>query len=184
MNVDFKKVENNEFPEPSENGFVYLASCGGLTKAGMTNNVRQRMNSLGFNLSSKNRVVFYSSCNRDSKGVESYLHYKLRNYRVRGEWFNISVDDALSEILSPDAESVVFEEDKKYTIDELREKIKEDIRVKRKSNKEFCAEARITPVQLSQFLGGHIVYVPKNILEHYGFEKKIEKVEITYVDRY
>lgn len=70
----------------------------------------------------------------------------------------------------------------KYTREKLIKVIKAAIVSSGKSKKEFAKDAGISPVQLSQFIHGHIHYVPTKLLERYDL-KRVDTVTTHYEDK-
>ncbi len=71
----------------------------------------------------------------------------------------------------------------KYTKEKLREEVIKDIQKSGKGKTAYAKEIGLTPVQLSQFIGGHIEYVPQKILDRWGLEKQMVIPKIYYVEK-
>lgn len=81
--------------------YCYLIQDASVTrffKIGRTNNPGHRMTDFGVLLPFKISIVHIIPC-QDSHALESQLHQKYRNRRVRGEWFALTNED-VSEILA------------------------------------------------------------------------------------
>lgn len=86
--------------------FVYVMSCEGRTKIGMSNNVRARRR--GVETASGMEVTLHGEKkfpNKRSAGeAERSLHGIFSSSRLHGEWFSIPAADALAALLAlPDA---------------------------------------------------------------------------------
>jgi len=70
----------------------------------------------------------------------------------------------------------------KYTREKLIKAVKASILNSGKKNKDFARDAGMSPVQLSQFIHGHIDYVPTKILDMYDL-KRVDTVTTHYEDK-
>jgi len=72
---------------------VYLIGAeNGLTKIGITNNIFSRFSGLNTSSPVELSLVFYFEA-KDAAKTERLLHDKYAVKRVKGEWFNLSVED-------------------------------------------------------------------------------------------
>lgn len=71
-------------------GYIYLIKAGEHYKIGKSTNVARRMQQ--FNLPIPIELL-HTIAAQDMGRVESYLHKRFADQRVRGEWFTLSPDD-------------------------------------------------------------------------------------------
>ena len=69
----------------------------------------------------------------------------------------------------------------KYTKEKLKQAVIKEIQESGKGKTEYAKDIGLSPVQLSQFIGGHIEYVPQKILDHYGLKKQMVIPKVFYV---
>lgn len=68
-------------------------------KIGITNNCNRRLKSLQTGHSQKLLIHHQESVNKElAKTFESIIHKNLKIKKTHGEWFNISVEQAINEI--------------------------------------------------------------------------------------
>lgn len=80
--------------------YIYvIESDNGSVKIGFSKNPEKRVKSLQTGHDTKLKVVYKHEvpCDR-ARMVESYIHRENNYRRMKGEWFNMSVDDAIAEI--------------------------------------------------------------------------------------
>ncbi|MGD0197241.1 MAG: GIY-YIG nuclease family protein [Solirubrobacteraceae bacterium] len=78
---------------PAKYGFVYLAKGHpGEYKIGRTNLVDRRMSELGATAAVELQLIHEIKTD-DPSGVEAYWHKRFEGKRIRGEWFQLRVDD-------------------------------------------------------------------------------------------
>lgn len=71
----------------------------------------------------------------------------------------------------------------KYTKEKLVEAVIKEIQKSGMGKTAYAKSIGLSPVQLSQFLGGHIMYVPQKILDSFGLEKQMVIPKIYYVEK-
>lgn len=76
---------------------VYAISDGDLIKVGFSGNLRGRLTELQA-ASPRPLTVCGDRTTERARAVERVAHYLLREQRVRGEWFNVSPEQAISAI--------------------------------------------------------------------------------------
>jgi len=88
----------------SKRNFVYILSNSdnGYLKIGVSNNVDKRISQLQTGSWAELSVEYRSMVCSNSFDIESTVHEKLRSKRVRGEWYDVSISDAISLIESED----------------------------------------------------------------------------------
>lgn len=78
---------------------VYVASGrGGLVKVGFSTNAEQRMITLASQERTSVRLEHAEFVPENARLVERVAHVLLREKRERGEWFDVSVDDAVEAV--------------------------------------------------------------------------------------
>jgi len=75
-----------------DDGFVYLIRGGSYCKIGITKDVKARLSSLRTsNPLELELLCSYGAKNKDSREIESYLHEEFKEYRRKGEWFELDM---------------------------------------------------------------------------------------------
>jgi len=78
-----------------DNGYVYLVEKrDSLVKIGCTTKPKQRISSLQCSNGKCFVQVFVSREVEDYKKVEKKLHFLFKERRVKGEWYNVSFNEA------------------------------------------------------------------------------------------
>lgn len=73
-----------------------IGSDGGPQKIGITDNIESRLTTLQVGITERLRVVHYRERNQgDARLVERAAHMLLSAKRQKGEWFNISLEEAI-----------------------------------------------------------------------------------------
>lgn len=78
-------------------GCVYLIESGGLIKIGYTSNFKKRL--LQYNIHNTNINIVGVFETENAFFVESKLHEAYKDFRVKGEWFDMPID-VLCELLN------------------------------------------------------------------------------------
>lgn len=73
---------------------IYIAKCGTLCKIGVSENVPVRIKQLERIEKKKVRLI-YAECFIFCYATENKIHKMLSKRRVRGEWFRMTVSEAL-----------------------------------------------------------------------------------------
>ena len=120
--VDWRvaKVNDPQLPGKDETFFgrVYILDLGDMVKIGCTSNLNQRVSDLGSLLrlfsevDIKKNLIAYSEPHTNFAKNESALHKIFSSSKVRGEFFNVSLYDALkaSQLLTLDNKSAEMKE--------------------------------------------------------------------------
>ena len=80
-------------PKPKRSAYVYMLECGGRYKIGMSADVNRRAAELDkrpFPVT----IVAVSKATDNAYSIEQYLHEKLEQFRIGGEWYEIDPDAA------------------------------------------------------------------------------------------
>lgn len=79
-------------------GYLYILQSGNYLKIGISkNHPRQRVKQLQTGSAQEIKLLkFYKR--RNYKELEKYLHYKFKRRRIRGEWFDIELQDITKEV--------------------------------------------------------------------------------------
>lgn len=73
--------------------FVYFVQCGSdkkpPIKVGVASNIEKRLKSLQTGNPYKLELLCFIECSnsKEAYNLESFIHYELKNRRIRGEWF-------------------------------------------------------------------------------------------------
>ncbi len=78
-------------------GYVYVMDDGTLRKIGYSRNVRGRLNALRFSDGPGVRLVYSERCDAP-RGAEEAAHRRVAQHRLRGEWFAISIEEAIAAV--------------------------------------------------------------------------------------
>jgi hypothetical protein len=117
MGVTMTDNENNGESKTALNYYVYFIEAGNHKKSpvkiGVTTNIERRIYSLqvGNPYKLKCKALIFCIDKADAFKLESYLHYRLKDHKINGEWFR-SEYFKLSEIL----ESYDIKSDQKHSI--------------------------------------------------------------------
>jgi Rha family phage regulatory protein len=99
------EIARDLFPcTTTKRNFVYVLSNSdnGYLKVGVSSNVDKRIKQLQTGSWAELSVEYRSMVCSNSFDIESTVHEKLRSKRVRGEWYDVSISDAISLIESED----------------------------------------------------------------------------------
>jgi hypothetical protein len=80
-------------PKP---GYVYLVECDGMHKIGITNDPTRRIGEFNTMYHKPVNVITVSQRVPDMVAIEWLLHGMYHDFRVRGEWFNLSESQVLT----------------------------------------------------------------------------------------
>ena len=79
---------------------IYLITDGEYTKIGISSNVHSRLADLQTGNARKLNIIFYETMGKPrAVWCESRLHSALKDYRMEGEWFKLSIED-IKEIIN------------------------------------------------------------------------------------
>ena len=102
LEKDGQKRKDFDYPEPSPGTwFVYVLERGGDVKVGITKSPRNRVSSLNASERDQGRadpVFFYATSGPSAGNIERIVHFKLKDFHIKGEWFSCSPDDAIQAI--------------------------------------------------------------------------------------
>jgi Meiotically up-regulated gene 113 len=85
-------VEDDQAPDTSNDGFVYLLKAGRYYKIGKTNHVGRRERELAIQLPETATTV-HTIKTDDPEGIEAYWHRRFATKRKNGEWFDLDRAD-------------------------------------------------------------------------------------------
>jgi len=88
LNLDSSIVYNKDY------GFVYFIKSDFGVKIGFTKHLTDRLNVFNVKLPFKTTLIGFV-LSKDYKNIETMLHYFFKDYRINGEWFNISEEDII-----------------------------------------------------------------------------------------
>ena len=81
-------------------GIYVIGTDTGHLKIGITSNPVRRVNDLQIATPDKLDLLFFVRCKGVvAQDIERHTHNLLRNYRTKGEWFNVPLDKAIDTIL-------------------------------------------------------------------------------------
>lgn len=82
------------------NSYVYLITDGGLTKVGLSDNPKSRLEALQIANAQKLQLRHVFTCHdrASANWLESLIHKRYSQFKVSGEWFNVSADTIISDV--------------------------------------------------------------------------------------
>lgn len=85
----------------STDSVIYVVTSGDLTKIGITNNADRRLRELGRQVGQPVSLIWKTNCSRDMiYEIELACHAALDEFRVKGEWFKVTPEQAIEAIKS------------------------------------------------------------------------------------
>ena len=87
-----KQPEVNTIKNEPLSGFIYIVECGKYYKIGITLDIKNRMGSIQTDNPHKLRLIF---CQKtiEYQNLEAYCHNRFKDKRIRGEWFELTIED-------------------------------------------------------------------------------------------
>lgn len=82
-------IESFDFDIPNTKCYLYLAICNDKIKIGASINPEERIKQL--QTGNPNEIKLLCYCEIDSIKNELALHKKLKNWSIKGEWYNINI---------------------------------------------------------------------------------------------
>jgi len=79
-----------------ESGYIYIVSYDDMTKIGISIDPKSRINSLQTSNPKSFENFFVSERTEDYKSIEKQLHDFFNDHRLKGEWFDITFERAVS----------------------------------------------------------------------------------------
>lgn len=70
--------------------FVYIIECGGRFKIGISKDVKRRKSQLNDRPFPCN-ILYISKKTKYAYEIEQHIHYGLAEHRIKGEWYNLSL---------------------------------------------------------------------------------------------
>ena len=92
--ISFTKYEFDELPNKG-NGFVYIASFDNITKVGCTGSPKTRISTLQITKKRKFDCIYVSQSHGGAFNSEYQIKKILSDFKIKGEWFSISADEAI-----------------------------------------------------------------------------------------
>ena len=74
--------------------YLYIIQSKEYLKIGIANNPRKRLRTLQTGNPHKLKILNKYYCIRNANEIEKKVHYLLKPYHVRGEWFKCTFNDA------------------------------------------------------------------------------------------
>lgn len=81
-----------------EKAHVYILEGDGRIKLGMSGDPEKRMYSIQLNTVDNLKLVFKTEATEDYLLIERIAHKKLKKFKVKGEWYKVSVQDAINAV--------------------------------------------------------------------------------------
>ena len=98
--MSFRNTKWNRLHDISNRMYVYVVGPEiGPKKIGIAKNVRSRLSQYKTHNTQNVKLLFSINCPKDkAKRIEKSVHQALKERRVHGEWFNVSVEEAKAAI--------------------------------------------------------------------------------------
>jgi Rha family phage regulatory protein len=79
--------------------YIIKNAVTGLVKVGITNNIERRLSQLECATGCELEVVYLHPIADNSKDIERKVHERFADYRQRGEWFNLDVNELINYLI-------------------------------------------------------------------------------------
>ncbi len=89
-------LDKSEDKKIDKNGYIYLIKCEKYYKIGRTNNVKKRIKTFSVEMPFDIKLINSWKVS-DMFGCEKQVHEKFEDFRINGEWFDLT-DECLIEI--------------------------------------------------------------------------------------